>query len=158
MGNNKVTISSVDLEWMEYTEHVSKSSLDPSTKCGCCVVSKDGIYFASGYNKFPRNSISYDYLIHIRDSKYDRIGHAELEAILNFGLKHPLYLLTGGTAYIWPLPPCSSCAIPIIKVGINRVVHPKITEEGKSERWKENTLIAREMMQCAGIEIVELDI
>ena len=95
---------------------------------------------------FPRGVADVD-LDH-RDYKYARTVHAEMNALLFTNGK-----LEGATMYIWPMPPCSRCAGPIIQAGIVRVISPPA-----GERWEESCKIGREMFDQAGVEVMEVNL
>ena len=103
-------------------EHVSKWSRDPSTKCGAVIVRPDKSLASTGFNGFPRGMDDDEELYDNREVKYDRVIHAELNAILS--AHEPV---RGYTLYVWPLPTCSRCAVHVIQSGISRVVCPPIS-------------------------------
>ena len=105
------------LSWDEYfmaiTELSALRSKDPSTTVGACIVSNDNRILSIGYNGAP-NGFSDD------EFPWDREGHAELNAILNFrGNKKDL---ENAKIYV-DLFPCNECAKLIIQSGIKEVIY-----------------------------------
>lgn len=136
-----------DLRMLGLAKHVAENwSKDPSTKVGCVVADDNNRVLSLGYNGFPRGVADID--LDDRDYKYARTVHAEMNALLFTGDR-----LEGATMYIWPMPPCSRCAGPIIQSGIVTVVSPPA-----GERWEESCRIGREMFDQAGVTVVEIDL
>lgn len=128
----------------------STRSLDPSTKVGAVLV-KDGRVISTGYNGFPPG-IEDDGRLMVRDMKYPRIVHAEMNALLYAGI--PL----GGTTlyvYAYQSPPCHECAKNILGAKVKRYVS---CGPVRPERWNDSMEIARNMFEEAGVEYVELDV
>jgi dCMP deaminase len=117
------------LSWEDYFMAMAfltaKRSKDPNTQVGACVVSRQKIILALGYNGFPRGC-SDDALPWARSSsssswlhtKYPYVCHAEVNAILNKGSAS----LEHSTIYV-ALFPCNECAKLIIQAGIEEVVY-----------------------------------
>lgn len=130
-----------DRRFLGVAEHVSQWSKDPSTRCGAVVVRPDRTIASLGYNGFPRGCSDEPELYRDRDLKYDRVVHAELNAILS--AREPL---RGYILYSWPPgqgPTCARCAAAVIQAGIARVVYvhaggdtPFVSPFG--ERWLES--------------------
>jgi dCMP deaminase len=135
-----------DLKMLELAKHVAQWSKDPSTKVGCVVAGDNHRVLSLGYNGYPQGVA--DIGLDEREYKYARTVHAEMNALLFTGDR-----LEGATMYVWPMPPCSRCAGPIIQSGIFKVVSPPA-----GERWAESCKIGHEMFDQAGVEIVELDL
>ena len=136
-----------DLRMLELAKHISSWSKDPSTKVGCVIVDSRKRIMGTGYNGLPMGV--WDHNLDDREYKYARTVHAEMNALL-FMHPSPLYALT---MYIWPMPPCSRCAGPIIQAEIVRVVSPPA-----GERWAESCRIGMDMFNDAGIFVEELDL
>jgi dCMP deaminase len=117
------------LSWEDYFMAMAfltaQRSKDPNTQVGACVVSRQKIILALGYNGFPRGC-SDDALPWARTSsslswlhtKYPYVCHAEVNAILNKGSAS----LENSTLYV-ALFPCNECAKLIIQAGIEEVVY-----------------------------------
>jgi dCMP deaminase len=136
-----------DLRMLELAKHVSGWSKDPSTKVGCVIADEySRVVLSLGYNGFPMGVP--DVGLDDREYKYARTVHAEMNALLFQGRR-----LDGATMYIWPMPPCSRCAGPIIQAGIVRVVSPPA-----GERWEESCKIGHEMFDLAGVDVAEVDL
>lgn len=130
--------------FLELAQLVSSWSKDPSTKCGSVIVRPDKTVASVGYNGFPRGTKDDPELYNDRAVKYERVVHAECNAILN--AKEPL---DGCQIYIWPLPSCANCSAHIIQAGIKDVHF--FDEPEKYERWADSVEIGRTMYSEAGI-------
>ena len=123
-------------------------SKDPSTKVGAVLVDAERTKIVPGYNGFPRvdqdKALTYD----DRDEKYNRVVHAEVNAILNSGG------CKDHTLYVYPLFPCEKCAPIIAQAGIKRIVAPTVP---KDSRWYNSYLISKRLLLEWGLEIEEYD-
>lgn len=127
---------------------ISTWSKDPSTKVGAVLVRPNNTVHSTGYNGLPRGLRDDPELLADRMYKYPRTLHAEVNAILNADTRP-----VGCTLFIWPMPPCSHCAIQIIQSGITRVVAPE-----PIDRWYDSCLIGDELLQEAGVTTVWLNL
>jgi dCMP deaminase len=134
------------IDLMKVAEGWSK---DPSTKVGAVIVRPDLTVASIGYNGFPRGMSDDDALYADRPTKYSRIVHGEMNAILN--AHGPV---NGCTLYV-PFPPCDRCAVHVVQAGIKRVVYIEPTEDIKS-RWAEAFVQTAAIFADAGIEVTEL--
>lgn len=139
-----------DDRFLEMAKLISTWSKDPSTKCGA-VITQDKRIISHGYNGFPKGVDDDPKLYANRERKYRRVIHAEQNAIL-----HAKQDLTGCTCYVYPIPPCSTCAALLIQVGIKRIVAPKPSEE-LLERWGAGFVEAACMYADAGVELILVD-
>jgi dCMP deaminase len=134
------------IDLMKVAEGWSK---DPSTKVGAVIVRPDLTVASIGYNGFPRGMSDDDALYADRPTKYSRIVHGEMNAILN---AHGS--VQGCTLYV-PFPPCDRCAVHVVQAGITRVVYVEPTEDIKS-RWSEAFVQTAAIFDDAGIEVTVL--
>lgn len=137
-----------DKRFLGLAEHVSNWSKDPSTKVGAVITDNQNRVISVGYNGFPRGVNDCEKILNDREKKYQRVIHAEPNAIL-FAERD----LTGCCIYTFPFPPCNNCSTLIIQSGIKRVVAPDASDELK-ERWKDSMAVAEEMFKEAGVELV----
>ena len=133
-----------DGRFLQLAEHVAGWSRDPSTKVGAVIVRPDKTIASMGFNGFPRGVKDDVERYCNKEEKYQRIIHAEINAILF--LKEPA---VGFTLYTWPLLPCDRCATCVIQVGITRVVS-LISFEA---RWAASITRAKEMLTEAGVVV-----
>lgn len=133
---------------MTLAKCVSSMSKDPSTKVGAVIIRPDFTVASTGYNGYPRGCVDDDYTN--RERKYQRIIHAEMNAILT--AREPL---NGYTIFSWPLPPCDRCIPHIIQSGIGRLVLPSIHAE---HRWAKPCIEAQQMALEANLTVVTWDI
>jgi dCMP deaminase len=139
-----------DRYFLRLAQHVSTASKDPSTQVGAVVVRPDRTVASVGYNGFPRGVSDDPELYDDRLSKYTRVIHAEMNAVLN--AHGPL---VGSTLYTWPFMSCDRCAVHMIQVGVARVVAPKASPD-KEERWGEAFVTTRALFKEAGIPLTEI--
>lgn len=126
-------------------------SKDPSTQVGSVIVSPDRHPISWGYNGFPGGVNDSPDRLNDRQTKYKLTLHAERNAMIFAGRP-----LAGATLYVWPLSPCSQCAIEIAQRKIARVV--SVTVSGAlAERFAEDHRLAREVFEEAGVELVLYD-
>lgn len=137
-----MTIDKWDLDFLKLAKFWGElKSKDPSTKVGA-IVTRSRHILGMGYNGFPKGVKDTLERLNDRPTKYALVVHAELNAILDCGVK-PI----GGTIYIWPLFSCANCAKAVIQSGIIRVVTP----EPNTERWQSEYDTAMLMYHEAGI-------
>lgn len=126
---------------------VAVRSHDPSTQCGCVIVRPDKSICSEGYNGFPRRMEDKLEWYHNRDEKYDRIIHAEMNALL--AAKEPV---VGYTAYC-TTPSCKECAKHLCAAGIARVVWSIGSHAAFKERWVHNLERALEIYTDCKVEV-----
>jgi dCMP deaminase len=135
--------------FLELAKLVSTWSKDPSTQVGSVIVNDKNRIVSLGFNGYPRGVK--DEGLDNREVKYLKILHGEINAIL-FSKQD----LTDCTIYVYPLPPCANCTSVIIQSGISKIVVLENQNKTKMlERWSQHNLIAKEMAEEAGIEIIK---
>ena len=136
--------------WMKYGFTLCRvnaaMSKDPSTKVGAVILRPDGTLLSSGWNGFPPGADDSPDLYENRNTKYSRIIHAEMNAILGATEK-----CTGCVLFTWPLPPCDRCAAHIAKAGISLVIAPSDYDPA---RWGESCSLARNVLMECGVSYV----
>lgn len=142
-----------DARYLRLAYEVASWSKD-TTKVGAYVVAPGRKPKSHGYNGIPRGLN--DEVPHRRErpTKYYYMEHAERNAIYNADQD-----LTGCTMYVTHHP-CADCARAIIQEGIAKVVIDKKNNiNGQTaSRFPEMYQASQEMLQEAGIEVVEIDI
>jgi len=133
-----------DKRFLEMAKLVSTWSKDPSTKCGA-VITRGKHIVSVGFNGFAADCDDDPLLYDDRNSKYPRIIHAEINAILSAKQD-----LNRCRIYVYPLLPCSQCAAIIIQTGITSIVSYELSSE-LEERWGESLQRSKEMCYEAGI-------
>lgn len=142
-----------DNRFIVLARHIATWSRDPSTKVGSVIVRPDHTIASLGYNGFPRGVSDDPEIYENRPEKYQRVVHAEMNAILACGER-----LKGYTLYVWPLPTCDRCAAHIIQTGISRVVWLKdAAEDEATKRWSETEMRAMDMYAQAGVQVSIID-
>lgn len=136
-----------DKRFLSLAEHISYWSKDPSTKCGAIIVDGNRIV-STGFNGFPKGCSDRDRHYNNREIKYERIIHAEQNALL-FATRS----LKDCTIYTWPFPSCSRCTALIIQSGITRIVSPTVQCSNLADRWNDNLEIAKQLCSEAEIEL-----
>ena len=130
---------------MRLAREASYMSKDPSTQVGC-VLAKDRKVVGTGFNGFP-GRIQDDFRLDIRELKYPRIIHAEVNAILDAGRDawgSDMYMYGFGFA------PCSNCTITLIQAGVKSV---RVCGEPLEERWKDSAAISVDLLKEADVDL-----
>jgi dCMP deaminase len=144
---------SAPVSWDDYAldlaRLVASKSKDPSTQCGCVLLDAQHRVVSTGYNGFPRGVADDAARLQDRDTKLALVIHAEENALL-FAQRD----LTGCTAYVWPMPPCSRCAAKLAQVGIVRVVTVAPTAAQRA-RWGESFDLAQWVYAQVGLQYEE---
>jgi dCMP deaminase len=151
-GNNLSTksacilMSQNDQTFLALATTTAQLSLDQSTKVGAVIV-RDGSVVSIGYNCLPlgigAEMIGAD---RCRDIKLAVTIHAEVNALMRAGEQ-----ARGATLYVWPLPPCASCAAMIVQCGIVRVV-AQVDDERAAERWARSIALSERLFALAGVD------
>jgi dCMP deaminase len=137
-----------DKRYLNLAGHIAAWSKDPSKKVGAIAVGSKGQVLAQGYNGFPRKINDSAVLYNNKESKYERVVHAEMNCIYNATYNGTS--LDGSTMYIHGLPVCSECAKGIIQVGVKRVVTTAI-DEATPEKWIKSTELTKQLFMEAGV-------
>lgn len=111
------------LTWRQYYMAiaflVSQRSFDPSSRCGCVLVSKDNRILATGYNGPIKNSID-EKIPLTRPDRYCHMIHAEENALLSYSGSYQD--IQNATAYITNRP-CHRCLRGLLQKGITEFVY-----------------------------------
>lgn len=141
-----------DFRFLELARLVAGWSKDPSTQTGAVIVRPDRTVASLGYNGFPRLCDDDPALYADRETKYARIVHCEMNAIL--AAREPLH---GYTLYTFPFMSCDRCAAHVIQAGIVRCVAPKPDAE-KLTRWAEAFERTRRLFNEARVSLDEVEV
>lgn len=147
-------------DWMRYllgdARRVARRSKDPSTKVGAVLVSPDTLPISRGFNGFPKGVLDTMTRYEDREEKYRLIVHAEINALLFAG---GIERTRGAVLFIWPLPPCPTCAGAIINAGVSAVVFPAGWGDGeRGERWREPCDFAIRTLVSGGVSVFQCDL
>lgn len=107
-----------DIRFFRLAQLVASWSKDPSTKTGAVLVRPDRTVASLGYNGFAQGMKDDDELYADRETKYSRIVHCEMNALLFCRDPRPL---AGFTLYT-TIPCCDRCAVHMLQAGIRRFV------------------------------------
>jgi dCMP deaminase len=118
---------------------VSQRSFDPSTKCGCVLVSRDNAILSTGYNGPIQNSNDKDIPL-TRPDKYYHFIHSEENALLAYNGSHQDII--NATAYITGHP-CHRCLRMLLRKGITQIVY---TPHGQAKCIDVSDLKAQKIM------------
>jgi len=140
-----------DLRFLEMAKLVSTWSKDPSTKVGSVIASEKRVV-SIGFNGFPTSMNDAEDLYNIREEKYSRIIHAEMNALL-FSKES----VQGCTLYTWPFLSCDRCFVHMVQAGITRFVAMKPTLD-QNERWGIALERVRKYAIETNVSILELDL
>ena len=110
-------------EWDDYFLSMSflaaRRSFDPSSKCGCVIVSRDKRVLSVGYNGPIRGSVDEEIPL-TRPERYKFMLHGEENALLAYNGSYQD--IQNSIAYITGRP-CSKCLRMMIHKGITRIVY-----------------------------------
>ncbi len=140
-----------DQFYIGMAKYMATASKDPSTQVGAVIVRPNNTLASVGYNGFPRGMSDDNALYEDRPTKYSRIIHAEMNAILNAQGS-----VDGCTLYTSALPPCDRCAVFVVQAGISRVVYEQITDPALAERWAESLARTEDIFREAGIPVFSI--
>ena len=135
-----------DHRGLNLASEVALWSKDPSTEVGAVIMDSHHRPVSWGFNGLPSGIADSPERLNNRQTKYALTIHAELNAIL-FAERSRL---VGATIFVYPIPPCASCATAIVQNKLARVVSltpgPAILD-----RWGESLRLAKEIFDEAGI-------
>jgi dCMP deaminase len=120
-----------DNRFLRMAREIASWSKDPSAKIGAVAV-KDRRILSTGYNGFPAGIDDDPIRYQDRETKYQFVVHAEMNAIYNAGRNG--IPLQGSTMYVYGLPACHECAKGIASAGIKRVVCC-FDDEHQHDKW-----------------------
>lgn len=144
-------ISKWDERFVDLARHFSKYSKDPSTQTGAVIVSPTRTTILPGYNGFAKGVPDDPAIYADRETKYERIIHCEMNAVL-LGQQS----VRGFTLYTYPFLSCPRCAVHMIQCGIIRCVAPKVDAE-RMDRWGDAMERTKERFVEAGVDWTEVD-
>lgn len=144
----------VNQKWLgrllKMAKDVASWSKDDSTKVGAVITTQDGRPISWGFNGMPMGIDDSIPERQIRPIKYKWMCHAERNAI-DLSSKNDL----NGCVMFVTFSPCSACAQSIIQNQIGTVViDENFTAEKMPDRWKEDMLIALEMLNEAKVTVI----
>lgn len=160
-----------DERFIGLAKHVATWSKDPSTKVGCVLIDPHTkAVVALGFNGFPRgvreeaepcstNLSPLDPARWRRPTKYDFIEHAERNAIYNAARHgHPTQGLWAYLSWDPTESVCTSCARALIQAGIQRVLGPNESVQGRldigdDDGWRKGCAHSKIMFHEAGVEV-----
>lgn len=138
---------------LKMAKEISLWSKDKSTKVGAVITTLSGAPISWGFNGMPMGIDDTKPARHERPFKYKWMAHAERNAMdlaSSADLSECVMFVT--------FSPCSSCAQSIIQRKIKTViVDSDYTADRMPDRWKEDMLVAIEMLEEAGVKIISAD-
>ena len=134
-----------DRRFLELARHYSTWSKDPSTQVGAVLVSIYREVVGMGYNGFPREVADTAERLNHRETKYQFVVHAEVNAIIHAG-----HAASGTILYVFPTfsapPICNECCKVAIQAGVVGIVGYKPNEnDPRVQRWKDSIAVSRQM-------------
>lgn len=140
-----------DTRWLEMANLVASWSKDPSTKVGAVCVDPELKYPLSlGYNGFARGVSDHSERYDDRETKYEYVVHAEVNAIAQATLVG--HKLRDSIMYCTMFP-CHRCTAVVINAGVKEILVPFAEIP---ERWKDSMDIAKQMCKEAGVKLTVL--
>ena len=142
-------------KWMgrllKMAKDIATWSKDDSTKVGAVITTLNGSPVSWGYNGMAKGIDDTVPERHVRPYKYKWMCHAERNAMD----LSPRSDLTDCVMFV-TYSPCTNCAQSIIQRGLGTVViDESCTADKMPEHWKEDMLAAIEMLEEAGVTIIE---
>lgn len=135
---------------LKMAKDIAEWSKDESTKVGAVITTSEGKPISWGFNGMPMGIDDSVPERHERPDKYKWFAHAEQNAMDLASASME------GTVMFVTFAPCSICARSIIQNKIKTiVVDEDFTAEKMPDRWKDDMMLAKEMMLEAGINIIE---
>lgn len=116
---NNMTKPDYDEYFLTMCYVVAMRSIDPSTKCGAVLVSKEHKILSTGYNGPIRGSVD-EAIPLTRPEKYAHLLHAEENCLLAYNGSHQD--LENATMYVTGAP-CHKCLRMILQKGIRNIVY-----------------------------------
>lgn len=140
----------INVKWLlEVATTVASKSKDPSTKVGALVVNpSNNAIIGMGYNGFARRLADTEERWE-RPAKYERVIHAEVNAIFNIRGAN-----TEGCYVYCTHMPCHKCLACLVNAGIKRVYYYKHTTVNMKYEFD---MIDELITEC-GIELYEYDV
>lgn len=135
-----------DDRFIELAHLISTWSKDPSTQVGAVIARPDKSIASLGFNGFPRGLSDDPALYADKETKYARVIHAEMNAVLS--ANEPVR----GYALYVTHPPCDRCMAHIIQAGIAQVMWPRYVGLSFQERWADSTRKSISMLAEAGVQ------
>lgn len=134
-----------DIYFMKMANHVATRSKDPMTQVGAVLVDENNHVIATGYNGFPPG-VEETEDRWARPVKYDRVIHAEMNAIAHAARKG--HATEGATLYCTHFP-CNKtgCTRLVIAAGIKKV-RAGMPPHG----WDDDHKYAGELLEDAGVD------
>lgn len=152
------TANKWDLRFLELAKLVSTWSKDPSTQTGAVIVRPDKSVASVGFNGFPKRMRDDEELYNNRESKYSRVVHCEVNALL-FAREpfiRPENARYGYSLYTFPFASCDRCCVQMIQAGITRFVFPALPAD-KRERWEKSMNLTKSYIEEARLEWTEVE-
>lgn len=148
-----------DMSWDEFFMRMvyltSSKSKDPRTRIGAILIKKGDVDPLSfGYNGFPRGVDDFQHRYTNRELKHKMICHAEFNCLVNAARNG---VSTLGTILYTQAPVCHECAKSVIQFGVTEIVYHKQFPDMTKE-WLESSMLAKEMLNEAGVFIRCLDL
>ena len=135
---------------LKMAKDVASWSKDNSTKVGAVITTLTGRPVSWAFNGMPEGIDDTKPERHVRPYKYKWMCHAERNA-MDLAYKSDL----SDCVMFVTFSPCTTCAGSIIQKGIKTlVVDEECTADRMPERWKEDMMVAVEMLEEAGVKII----
>jgi len=138
-----------DRRFFRLAREISTWSKDPRTQVGAVIIRPNKTICSTGYNGFARGMDDSPEMYENSQTKYERVVHAEMNAILT--APEPV---TGYGLYC-TLMPCADCAKLVIQSGIEKVYCP-VPAPAHEKRWDFDK--TRGFFLEAGVQMYEAEI
>lgn len=105
-----------------------------------------------GFNGLPQKMPDLDVWYRMREEKYSRIVHCEMNALL-FARER----VEGYTLYTYPFASCDRCVVHMIQAGIVRFVFPPLADD-KRDRWEIPLIRTKTYLNQCKVQFEEVNI
>lgn len=150
VGSFQMTKSFMSSELL-FAYKVATDSPDPSTQCGACVYTEDGLFLAAACNDFTKGVRPSAERLE-RPLKYSFIEHAERGAIFA-----SCFMSESPRIMVAPWAACTECARAIVQSGIHTLVRHKQASDRSPKRWVESIGFADKLLADGGVEVLDFD-
>jgi dCMP deaminase len=140
------------LRFLQMARLVSTWSKDPSTQTGAVIVRANKTVVSVSFNGFPQRMPDNKTLYDLREEKYSRIVHCEINALIF--ANGPV---AGCTLYTYPFLSCDRCCVQMIQAGIVAFVAPEATPD-QLTRWGPAFEKVRKYCSESNVPVIEVPV
>lgn len=154
---NKKDSTKWHLRYLQMAELVAGWSKHPDFKVGAVAVGDFGQILSTGYNGWPRGMVDEEQGRQDTNRRgFSYTIHAELNVICNANLTGTS--LMGSTIYVFPVPPCEDCAMPLVQVGVSKICYKDTPDTVLcKQKWGRSWEKAEHVFRQADVKVVRIN-